>query len=501
MIKIRNSNLMKAISLFMAFSIFTVSCQDGLNSSLDYKNNCNQLILNEGMFNANLVQKLFNFSETLHESEGYDKLSDFSTTVFGDNNREAELYFEKFETESDRYKNEGFVEYVNHTDKFSNELASQLITFSENSEEFILSELPTLEEYQIFIKESKNQIIESSLCHEEKNIATSFLTMNLGFAQYIYQNYYSSEYSNYDVLSVRDGCDNFWKKLLCGTLGTIVGIGTTYAIVELIALLGPFSIAVFYAAGTVLPDGSIAQVDTVLGTDDFFGEHPEAAVLLGAILGIYAGVSMYKWCCSWFDQDDDQICEAPDGSYYIESDCNEFTYNVFGPSTYTTTIWDNDNTDPSSLTTTSPRLELQVPNYGEESIMQANITCLQNSSNLHIYLWQENLTFISELDLFPLSWTTAPPPSFTYQDNGNIPDGDDGFDNSIYVALNTPNNNIMSYNWNVSSPHSIIAGGGINDNFATIEISSPNVNLTTSVTVTNNCLNETDMISAFTVIQ
>lgn len=73
--------------------------------------------------------------------------------------------------------------------------------------------------------------------------------------------------------------------------------------------------------------------------------------------------------------------------------------------------------------------------------------------------------------------------------------------NVVYAHLNAPANNVFSYEWSVNSPHTIVSGGELHSNTATIEVNSTTVNLTTTVTVTNNCTNQSGTITAITQVQ
>lgn len=317
--------------------------------------------------------------------------------------------------------------------------------------------------------------------------------MNLGFAQYIYQNFYSTEHSESDIANER--CDSFWEKLFCGTVSVAVAVGTTILVGYLLIQLGPVGVWITYAAGSILPDGTVAPTDTSIFVEDVMdGDDP---FILGAILGVYLGIKFYSWCCSWFEEEDAQVCEAPDGAYWKETDCGEFQFVIFGPSTYSATIWNNINTDPASATTPVPRLTFTVPSPGMEStIFASGITCIENPGSILEFDWVETLTFTSDHDLFPLAWNSAPPSTFDY-----TVDEEDYWDNSFKVTLNTPSSNAFEYSWAVNSPHEIVEGGGDHENWAEIWVATQNTDVIISCEVLNVCLNAADSITGTTIIQ
>lgn len=440
-------------------------------------------------------------TETMDKYGEQSNLEDFLNPIFGEEDQEAQVFINTFNAESQRYKDEGFDDYVLNTTSLSSSLQSKLIEFKDSLEELVLESQPNLQEYQSFISDSRDQFNSSELCAEDKKIASDFLTLNLGHAQYIYQNFYKAEYSdssdvdNTANLEIRD-CNNFWKKLLCGALGVIVGTVTAVAIAWILATI-PISVVVVYAAGSVLPGGGIALEETTVEiTEGVLADScPECAVLIAAVIGIYVGVNMTKWCCSWFDKDDDQVCEDPDGAYYRQTNCDEFEYVIFGPSTYTTTNWMNENTDPAIATTPRSRLKFSVPDFGNLSEMIANTTCVQNSSTVFNYPWDEDELFESEDDLFPLEWALAPPADWDYLDGP-----ESMFDNTFRASVNTPQTDVYDYIWTINSPHRIV-GGGTDSNYADVWIAAQNINVNITCTAEDLCLNQSDMISGTTIVQ
>lgn len=143
----------------MAFTIFIVSCEDGINSVEDFKQDCTQDFLDaDSVGNADFIEKLFNFSEAFYEVEGAELFTydDFTRALVGEDNQEADAYFETFKVESARYSTQGFDNYILNTESFSEDLASKFIEFRTSAEDFILNTHPTLQEYQIFISNYTN---------------------------------------------------------------------------------------------------------------------------------------------------------------------------------------------------------------------------------------------------------------------------------------------------------------------------------------------------------
>ena len=424
-----------------------------------------------------LVDRMIDYVRTLEVSEKMTSIDQIHSEVFGDSDMALDRVL-KFKIEAEKYSQLGFESYVSQSEQFSSNFKAYYTENALDIKDYLITHKPNLEVALGYVDSKISSLANTNLCNPDMKMAELYYTWVKGYLKYQYNNFY-----NNDLIELRD-C-NFWEKLGCGILAVTIGLALT-------------------AVGILLALGTSVFVDEE-GNMHEFGDTQQdiadvATVLFWLTVGYYVGTSFYDWCCGKNDIPE-QECLPPTMASLTQLGCNEFRYRVTGPSNYGATEWMNQNTDPASATTMTPTLRFSIPTLGVESNIDALIACLEDGQNSAFFAWKEDILIESDVDYFPLGWNTSPPPSFTYQDNSNVPQGDFGFDNFIYVVLNTPSNNVMSYIWSVNAPHSILAGGGTNDNFATIKITTPNVNLTTNVEATNNCLNETDEITAFTTIQ
>ena len=486
MFKLRKSNFTKFLCLILAFSLFYISCSTEYVSS---QTGCSQIVIGEIDSNAIVdgFEKMLDYARSVDQQEDYTTYAEFHKTLYGES-EQATAYVNAFESESSKYVTLGFEGYVNDDNHLSGELKSYLINYSQNLLSFLNTSHPDLPTFTQYLIGQKTAVETSNMCSEDKDLMSLYLSASQGYANWYYKHYsYNNSVQTEGNVELR-GC-NFFEAIGCGLLALIVGA------------------IVFVVAGVVVLLASIIFTDSDGNSTRVTGDDQiNLAALAGFALGIYVGIKIYKWCCGR-DEVPEQECFAPTGSSYIQTDCNQFVYRIFGPSNYGATEWgpqecQNENTNPLSAITPTPRFQFSVPAFGDPSTICARVSCLSNGTTVEIFEWgPETMTFVSDVDYFPMLWVNAPPQTFTYQSYTNIPDGDIVFENLIYASVNTPSTDVMTYNWTINNPHIIVSGGGSNDNFATIKLTTPNIDLTTLVTATNTCLIETESLLVKTIIQ
>lgn len=472
MLKLRKSRSFKAVAMFLAILILHTSCSP---DNMPQPNECPPVDLSyvDNAQVAEQFERMMEYATTIDRQEDFTTFAEYYETLYGESDKATE-YIDTFEAESRKYGNLGFEGYVNDSEYISNDLKAYVTNYAQELDLFLTNQQPDLAEFTIFMNSEIDQVASSNLCDGDQDIMRLYLASSQGYANWFYNNIPQTT----DLGSVQlRGC-NWYQAILCGLTALIVG-GVVFVVVGAVVLIA-----------TVFFDGR-----EVTG-----GEKESLAVLAGFALGIHVGINVYEWCCRMFDEDD-QECRPPTGSSYIAVDCNQFSYRVFGPSYYGTTQWDNVNTNPASTITPFPVIGINIPDYGEISEIAATIACVQNAETVHIYSWDDALTFESGESYFPLAWNSQPPFSYNFGGDGIGIEGDYDDANIIHASLLTPNTNELTYSWHVNFPHEIIGGGNADDNWVTIRITTDNPNLTTGVTVTNTCTGESNSLSQTTLIQ
>ena len=466
MVRLRESIPVKFLCLLLATSLMFISCNTGPNNKL-ILNDCSNITSDyDTETNIELkFEQMLELMRSINHTENFASHEEFHRYVFKDSEGTTE-YLNTFQVESDEYKNLGFEGYINSKSEISNDLKTYLIDYSNEMTVFLDINHPSLEETITFFHSKKSELSTTNLCSSDQSLLNFYFELSEGYA-----NYYYKHYDFQEGLPELRGC-NFWRGLACGLLSLAVASIITSIAAVLVTLN---FIRVFIKDQLNGGDGEI---------NGFL-----AAQLSLLALGIVVGVSTYLWCCNK-DDIEKQICEAPTGATYLQTDCNEFEYRIFGPSNYENTQWNNINTNPINLITPKSILRFSVPEFGNPSSLVATTTCVVDGSTVNVFPWSESVTFESETDVFPLQWNVAPPQSHTFQTSNNI----------INVSVNTsPYSEFLNYTWSVNPPH-IITGGG-NDNSISIKIMSSPGFLVTDVQVENTCLNLSESLSAITEIQ
>ncbi len=470
---IRESLWFKAFALLLSVTILNLACNQ------------------PEIISSNNIESSIQLRNSFEFPNGYDVAGNFEyalqlVNAAGKNNKfesthELALEFfkeneftQKIENEVNKYTEMGFDNYVDdivNRDIATIEFKNTILSLKSDLSDFILGQNPSHDDFTTFITSKKEAIDRSTLSAQTKQLTNNFLNLALGAGNYFYKKFSTEN----GTLELRD-CSKL-EGLLCIVLGVIVGAVVTAAVV------------VVLASSVVTLNGVVLTGAAAL---NFYA-------LLGVGIGVYAGIEFYDWCCSWFgnDEGNTQICDPPTGHYTKKLDCNSFRVTIFGPSEYDATEWNNSNTVPAHIITNTPNLVFSVEQPGEESEFNAMVTCIADPTDISIYSYSSLELMSVEEGEFDLLWVEAPPATLEFEGDPN------GYNriinNTFSVSVNTPNNNIYSYEWNVDSPHYFLSGASSKDNSATVKCVTTGT-VTTSVTVTNNCTGQVETISAQTNI-
>lgn len=456
-----------------------ISCSSDSNMGQNACSVINDYSIDESQIVKNM-ELMLDYARTVDQHEDFTTFSELHQTLYGDE-EEARLQVAMFEEEGGKYSNLGFEGYINSNVNFSKKLKNHMITYARGLTDFLNEERPNLNQFTEYIEVQKDNLPQSEICDDDKRIMSVYLSASQGFANWYYSHYFSDtdlDVNESNEASLR-GC-NFWEGLGCALLALIVG--TVIAVGAAALILA--------ATVKIIIDGVLQPANTKVQEDLAF---------IAALAGfIFSGVNVYKWCCGR-DEVPVQICEAPTGATYMQTGCNEYVYRIFGPSDYEFTQWENVNTNPDEATTSSPRLKFSVPSFGDLTKVFARVSCMADGSTIEAFEWQDNITFESDVDLFPLFWSQAPPANIL---GGSEIIGEPDLASSVLinVKVNTPSNQIMKYQWEVNEPHLIVNGGGTNENYATINLGLNSQTLITRVRAINTCLNETESLTYTTNI-
>lgn len=296
-----------------------------------------------------------------------------------------------FDLHGQKYRDlghEGYIDYVTSEGIISHELSDYFKGFRTNFVNFINTNNPNYEDYKIFL-ENKGVELESNLtlCDYEKYVAKVYHVLLLGVGKYIYNNHYSISMGQ-NILDQRSSCETLSQQLLCGTGGVIAG-----TIVGVVVGVFDWAKSIF----TGKKDGKDVELIKALyqvykiGTDMW-----------------KTGVSFYTWCCDALYGEEIAECGDPTGCWYNELGCNYYNINVVGPGLYTITNWNNDNTNPSTAITPTPRLNVSIPDINKVSIIQGNVLCTDENGNSN-----KNFAFKRQIggsQPFPIPlWGNSPP--------------------------------------------------------------------------------------------
>lgn len=145
-----------------------------------------------------------------------------------------------------------------------------IVSCSPELETFVIENKPTLEEFVQFQEAKLATLGASGLCAADVGLLTFVHTSTIGVAHFLYKFQDSEDISR--------SCNNFWRKLLCGTLGAIVFTLTISLTVFLLA---------YQLARITITDGQ-GNTTTVPQEDN-----DEFAALIGAALGVALGVGLH----------------------------------------------------------------------------------------------------------------------------------------------------------------------------------------------------------------
>lgn len=479
---IRESLWFKAVALFLAIAILTLACSqpeivptNRMDNSLEIRN------FHEFPRGYDIAGDFTKALQVVNAAVKYNNIAsmhELNNEFFEDNE-----FTQAMENEVNKYSQLGFESYLDDIVnrnivpiEFKNEMLNLEIELSD----FIIGQHPNVDQFTDFLTSKHEMVNNSNISENTKYLLNTYLDLALGAGNYFYQQIPNSN----DGLSLREDCEK-WQALLCSTLSIVVGT---------VAGTATFVLLTLADVEIVLITGGVA---TPVATADL-----NLFALIGIAVGFYSGMEFYDWCCSWFGQDDEnnQECSFPTGYYIKKLDCNLFKITIFGESEYGATAWNNTNTEPSQITTQTPKLVFSVVEPQDECEFVADITCIEDPANIDIFHYVSPVQLL-EVDEgeFDLAWVETPPEEIQFQVI-STPEGIDTTSVSL-VKVNTPgNSNVYDYDWTITPPSYFIIGGGSKDNFAQILFAAPGTTATTTVTVTNTCTGQTETLSVQTII-
>lgn len=392
MSKIKESLFFRGICVFLALSIFNLSCQSSYNAS-----DCTSLqfpidISDTQKFRYN-VGMMLDLSRTMQRIDNYESIADAYSVLLKDDKNSANLaaiITSEYEESIDLGLN-GYLDAKVNTDVISSNLGLELKNLLSDMESFTNQD-PTIAAYLGFLEDKKNN---SALCSSDSQIYNGYIETVIAVISHLYP--IGTDLQNSKLESGSRGC-NWWQAILCLSLSIVV-----------------FPIAFIIGGETVevllFGASKVEFNDHELDEDEKSGLSVLAA-FIGAIVTSY---NVYKWCCPE-DEIPEQECFAPTGSVWYSLDCDEHRYVIFGPSNYSTTVWDNINTSPASAVTSIPELRFSVPEPGEISEFVANVACVANENEIYVYDWSSEETLSYDPLPTSLGWAYQPPNNAqTYQ--------------------------------------------------------------------------------------
>jgi hypothetical protein len=473
---VRKSKWVQALCLFLAVNILFASCStEYLNSAPNCSGALPSALSMDGDKVSLYSERMFELVYSHGKQEAGQTEQEQFEYFFG-NASQSSQFLSSFNEFAQDYAEKGFQNYVSNAEHISNDVKSYLQTYASDLETFLMGSEPSLEDFISFQNSRKAALSSLNLCQNDQELLSFVHNFTIGAGRFFYK--FQS------VGATERGCDNFWQELLCVTLGATVALSIA---VLLSSLTFVASVGIVVQNG----DGTQAQVPQ--------GDEPSIAFILGLIIGVRAGISFHSWCCSWFDEDLPE-CSGPTGSVLTETSCGEYNYREFGAASLTITQWDTENADPISPITPFPVINFKVLEFGVPTKLSGTTTCMSGAEvNNYPLLGMEGILGNS---LFPLAWVQSAPQSFTYFPEEIDPlHGSSSFENTITVSVNIPANDIHTFNWTVNTPHTIVAGGTSDSNFARIKVpsgSAPDLNI--GVTATNTCLNISETLNATVII-
>ena len=456
----RNSKIAKFIAVFLAFSIFNLSCTSENYSTIT---NCQPILFDiEGEANIpDQFERALELAQTIKYNNNPVTYGDYHNELFGQGN-EALNHITTFNAEAAKYSNMGFENYLSDIvsrSLMSNDLKLHFIQLSTSLNNFLYADRVDLEQFISFLNNQRTLSQNSNLCAGDKSTFSKYLDLAQGYGQFMFK-----QFPNNDN-SLRD-C-NLLEAIGCGLLALVVG-----AVVFVVA-----GVIVLLATVTVHnPDGT---------TNTMTGKNKENfAAFAGFALGIIAGINVYKWCCGK-DEVPEQQCKKPTGSVYTSLGCNDFRVTLFGPSSYGATEWSNTNTNPATATTPTPSLRFSVPNLSSPSIINAPmVACLSSGSSLEIFSYgPETQTFTYNSPTPTIIWGQSPPSTATVSTTYN-------------VSVSTAGNGIVS--WSVSPFGGMVMSTGAGSGNLIFWTSGQK---TVTATITDNCTGQNASVSKQVFVQ
>jgi len=455
----RKPSFTRILCLFLFTVMFYVGCspEQSIVEEIEQveqsiaKSDCSdiELEIRSSLELPNQIESSFKKIQVALNNTKYTTVREYFKDYFN-SEPELEVYMKRYEEHIERYKELGFEKYIiSEQEKgiLSKKLSNYLNKFKIHLEAFFSHKEPTLEQYIKFLAIKKDELKKSELCSKDLDFMNVYLDLIQGYAQFYYK---EKGIIDTGTIAYAKDCEGFWENLGCGSLGITVGVVT-------------IGVGIFVSASQ--GDSGWAWV----------------------VGGVWWGINTYNWCCDLDNDDDDVTCEAPTRIDFTYNGCNQVTATIIGTSTYESTVWTNNNTSPSSITTNGPSLTFSVPDHSTVSTLSAVTTCTNSDGGVTSI---SNFSISDTRQLYEplnITWAELPPNPSHYTPEFSIP--------TASVSGSGISGNHISYNWSISSPHDISGTG----NSVGIIFREPGT-ATINVTVTNTCIGQSQSLTYTTTV-
>ncbi|GAB4256825.1 MAG: hypothetical protein Kow0027_24050 [Saprospiraceae bacterium] len=270
---------------------------------------------------------------------------------------------------------------------WSSMFSDTLVSIKDEFETFVNLNQPSLDQTISFWNSKLIAIPTYGLCTAEQQLLEIYCRSAIGFAEYLYFTINQSIVTT-NGIEFR-GC-NFFQTLLCGTLSIVVGAAT----------------AASTAIATMLGFEQLVNAGVIVSTSIQGQEVPleTFAIVVGIVTGIIATVKFFKFCCDWFS--DDPPCRAVQNYSATLTECNDYLLELFGAGTNVLNyVWNNENTNPASIITSVPSLEVSIPDPSSPVIIRAQVIC----DNGFISSWFIESANLGNGGSGSIGWAIPPP--------------------------------------------------------------------------------------------
>ncbi len=386
MLKFQETNYFKGICIFLALSIFNLSCQSSYQAA-----DCNPISLPIQYDDAQSLSEDVHFAldiaTTMQRLDNYSSIGEAFSTLFEDDQNTAHLAA-TFTNEYEESESLGLNNYLDskvNSGILSANLVVELKKLFIDIEDFT-NQNPTIESYLDFLEAQKNNTL---LCSSDSQFFNGYIDMAISIVSYFYP--IGSDALKDPMTSELRGC-NWWQNILCISLAVVV-----------------FAIT-FLVVGEEILTPIIFGADVVKYNDITLNEsQKEDLLLLLAFVGSFV-VAFYAYdlCCP--DSGiPEQECQDPTGAVLYSTGCDEHRYVITGPSEYAATQWNNANTIPSNVTTIRAELNFNLETFGDPSQFVALVSCIANANEVELYDWEDELTVSYSPLPVGIEWAYTPP--------------------------------------------------------------------------------------------